>query len=119
MQNISAHLTKLPPWPVVPPRLRATAAVAGLAVLSLVFERELWPNTPSAGAMGWGLLLLALVAAGPQVALVLWWWPAAYAGPRWLKLLFQLLARGAALGLLTLEASGCLVAALAWLASGR
>lgn len=98
----------LPPWPVVPPQLWATAAVAALAVLSLVFDRELWPHTPRAEAVSGAVLLGALVVAGPQVARVLWDWPLAYAGPRWLGVLFGVGARAAALGLLVLEALGCL-----------
>ena len=108
----------LPPWPVVPPRLWATAVGAVLAVFSLVFQRELWPHTPGAVAASGAMLLLALVAAGPQVAAVLWRWPAAYAGPRWLRVLFWAAARGAALGLLVLEALCCLAALVLALACG-
>ncbi len=101
----------LPPWPVVPPRLWATAAVAMLAGLSLFFEHELWSHTPSAGSVSFALLLGALVAAGPQVAQVLWRWPLAYAGPRWMGVLFEAGARAVAVGLLVLEALCCLVLA--------
>ncbi|MGI4884365.1 MAG: hypothetical protein ACRYFR_05335 [Janthinobacterium lividum] len=107
----------LPPWPVVPSRLWATAAVAALAVLSLALRRELWPHTPRAEAVSKAVLLGALVAAGPQVARVLWRWPAAYAGPRWLSMLFAMGARAAAIGLLMLEALGCLALAVLVLAS--
>ncbi|OGX91169.1 hypothetical protein [Hymenobacter coccineus] len=74
----------LPPWPVVPPLLWATAAVAALAVLSLVLGRELWSDPSRAESVNTALLLGALVVAGPQVTQVLWAWSAAYAGPRWL-----------------------------------
>lgn len=106
LPTVSRRAEWLPPWPVVPPRLWATAGVAALALASLVFERELWSSPRRAAPVA--VLLLALVAAGPQVALVLWGWPAAYAGPRWLGTLLGLAARGAALGLLLLEAACCL-----------
>lgn len=108
----------LPPWPVVPPLLWATAAVAALAVLSLALRRELWPHTPRAEFASEVVLLGALVAAGPQAARVLWAWPLAYAGPRWLSMLFAIGARAAAVGLLVLEALGCLALAVLVLASG-
>ncbi|TPG67327.1 hypothetical protein [Hymenobacter nivis] len=101
----------LPPWPVVPPLLWATAAVAVLAVLSLVFKHELWTRPGRAGSGSAAVLLGALVVAGPQVARVLWNWPAAYAGPRWLGILFEVGTRAAAVGLLVLELLGCLVLA--------
>lgn len=100
----------LPPWPVLPPRLWATAGVAALALASLVFGHELWSSPRHAEPVGVAVFLLALVAAGPQVALVLWGWPAAYAGPRWLGVVFTLAARGGALGLLVLETVCCLSA---------
>ncbi|AMJ66855.1 hypothetical protein AXW84_16535 [Hymenobacter sp. PAMC 26628] len=97
---------------MVPPRLWATAAVAALAVLSLVFERELWTRPGPAWLVSAAMLLGALVAAGPQMAWVLWRWPAAYAGPRWLGILFEIGARAVAVGLLVLEALCCLGLAL-------
>ncbi|MFD1469209.1 hypothetical protein ACFQ48_13325 [Hymenobacter caeli] len=97
----------LPPWPVVPPRLWATAGVAGLAVLSLTFEHELWSNTLYAEAINWAVLLGALAAAGPQIALMLWRWPAAYVGPWWLGVLFVAGARALAVWLLVMEVLGC------------
>ncbi len=107
----SRPLRWLPPWPVVPPRLWATAAVAALAVLSLVLGREMWSNPGRAASVSTALLLGALVAAGPQVARVLWCWPLAYAGPRWVGVLFEVGARAAAVGLLVLEGLCCLVLA--------
>ena len=104
----------LPPWPVVPPRLWATAAAVALAVFSLVFSRELWSNPGAAGFVSGAVLLVALLVAGPQVAQVLWRWPTAYAGPWWLGVLFEVGARATAVGLLMLEVLGCLaLAALA------
>jgi hypothetical protein len=112
-RRMSSRLARwLPPWPVVPPLLWATAAVAALAVLSLAFGRELWSNPSRARSVSEDVLLGALVVAGPQVALVLWNWPLAYAGPRWLGVLFEVGARAAALGLLGLEALCCLGLAL-------
>ncbi|MEJ7660346.1 MAG: hypothetical protein WKG07_12380 [Hymenobacter sp.] len=84
---------------------------AALAVLSLALQRELWPHTPRAEAVSGAVLLGALVAAGPQVARVLWDWPAAYAGPWWLGVLLVAGARAAAVWLLIVEGVGCL-----WLA---
>ena len=78
---------QLPARPVVPPLLWLTAAGCGMAILSLVFEAEIWPHHPQ--ATGWGRALLAglLLAAGIQSIQVLWRWPAPYLGPaglRWL-----------------------------------
>ena len=117
LPTVSRRAEWLPPWPVVPPRLWATAGVAALALASLVFERELWSSPRRAAPVGVAVLLLALVAAGPQVAQVLWRWPAAYAGPRWLGVVFTLAVRAGALGLLVLETACCLVALL--LLAGR
>lgn len=51
------------------------------------------------------------MAAGPQVALVMWHWPEACARPQWLGALFEMGARAAALGLLVLKMLGCLAPA--------
>ncbi len=80
----------LPPWPVVPPRLWATLAGCGLAVLSLVFEREIWWQHPQARSWGWALLCGLLLAAGAQTIPVLWQWPDTYQGPALLRPLFRL-----------------------------
>ena len=89
----------LPPWPVVPARLWLTGAGAGLAVLNLIFERELWPGHPQAGRWGWATLALLLLAGGGQALVVLWRWPAAYAGPRWVRLVLRGLVWPACLGI--------------------
>lgn len=80
-------------------------------------RRELWPHTPRAGEASVAVLLGALVVAGPQAARVLWNWPLAHAGPRWLSVLFAVGARAAAVGLLVLEALGVLALVASALAS--
>ena len=76
---------QLPSRPVVPPLLWLTAAGCGMAILSLVFEAEIWPHHPQ--ATGWGRALLAglLLAAGIQSIQALWRWPAPYPGPAGLR----------------------------------
>ena len=72
---------QLPSRPVVPPLLWLTAAGCGMAILSLVFEAEIWSYHPQAA--GWSRALLAglLLAAGIQSIQALWRWPAPYPGP--------------------------------------
>ena len=89
----------LPPWPVVPARLWLAGAGAGLAVLNLIFERELWPGHPQAGRWGWAALALLLQAGGGQVLVVLWRWLAAYIGPDWKRLVLRGLLWLACLGI--------------------
>ena len=76
---------QLPSRPVVPPLLWLTAAGCGMAILSLVFEAEIWPYHPHAASWGRALLAGLLLAAGIQSIQALWRWPAPYPGPAGLR----------------------------------
>ena len=89
----------LPPWPVVPARLWLTGAGAGLALLSLIFRQEIWPSHPQAQLWSWATLILLVQAGGIQAIGVLWRWPAAYAGPGWMRLLVHGVAWAAGIGI--------------------
>lgn len=79
----------LPGWPRVPPRLWLTAGLGALAGMNLLFIREIWPHTPSAGLVFRLFTLAAMLAGFCQLVLLLQAWTKAYAGPWWAKLLFR------------------------------
>lgn len=91
------------PWPVVPPRLWGTAAASAVAIASLVFNQELWPHHPQAVRWSWLALLVLLQAGAIQVIFVLWDWPAACAGPAWMRLLVRALVLAAITGIAVVQ----------------
>ena len=113
MENSSRRNAWRLPCPVVPPQLWLTGAAIGVAGLSLFFENELWPNHPQATMWSWSALAMLLQAAAVQTIAVLWRWPAAYAGPRWVRWLIRAAAGavglGIALSMLLLAVGSCLV----------
>jgi len=88
----------LPHWPAVPARLWLTGAGVALAGLSLLFEQEIWPNSPQAAFWTWVVLTLLLLAGGLQTIGVLLRWPMSYSGPRWLRLALGCVALALGLG---------------------
>lgn len=88
----------LPHWPEVPARLWGTGAGLALVGLSLLFEQEIWPNSPQAEFWTWVALTLLLVAGGLQTIGVLLRWPMSYSGPRWLRWALECVSLGLGLG---------------------
>lgn len=85
-----------PPWPVVPPLLWGTLAAVVLAGLNLIFQDEIWLGSEKK-QLSVHFLWLLLVLTGPQMAQLLWRWPAPPDAPNWWQLLFWLSTRCAAL----------------------
>ncbi|WP_460609055.1 hypothetical protein [Hymenobacter terrigena] len=77
----------LPPWPVVPPRLRFTAAGVVVAGFSIHFQNEIWPHYAKAQQWSWIVMGLLLEAAGVQIIQLLTAWVRGYRGPVWAPLL--------------------------------
>lgn len=115
MMNKTPLLRWSLPWPVVPPRLWGTALASAVAIASLVFNHEIWPHHPQ--ALQWSSLALVVLlqAGGLQVMLVLWNWPAAFAGPGWLRLLLRVVVLAAIAGIAMAQVAvlgvGCFVLA--------
>jgi hypothetical protein len=91
------------PWPVVPPRLWGTAAASAVAIISLVFNQEIWPHHPQAKQWSWLVLALLLQAGAIQIIMVLWGWPAAFAGPGWMRLLLRAVVLAAIVGIAVVQ----------------
>jgi hypothetical protein len=89
----------LAPGPEIPLRLWLTGAAIGLVILSLVFNKELWPNHRQSISWGLASLALLLVAAGGQAIAVLKRWGDHYAGPAWMRLLIRVVAAIISIGI--------------------
>lgn len=76
-----------PQWPVMPPRLRLTAAATVVVGLSLYFQQEIWPHHPRAEPWGWLALSVLMQFGGIQLIKALWVWVGEYRGPRWGQLI--------------------------------
>lgn len=88
----------LPAWPVVPARLWLMVAAVAVAAVNLCFYSEIWPNTLGAYRL-WQVVALASAAVlGAELLLVLWRWPLAYTGPRWVRFLFRTVMLGVVVG---------------------
>jgi hypothetical protein len=81
----------LPGWPVVPSALWLTSSAVILLIVNLCIVAEVWPHTPAAVPTSQALLVLLLLAGGGQIVVMLWKWARMYNGPKWMRLLLQLI----------------------------
>ncbi|WP_201981429.1 hypothetical protein [Hymenobacter rubidus] len=101
--------------PELPPRLWLTGLAIGLAILSLIFRKELWPHHRQALSWNLALLALLLLAAGGQTMAALKQWAVSCAGPAWLRLLIRAVSTVVSIGIAILMMPllvVCLIASL-------
>lgn len=89
----------LPAWPVVPAQLWLTGAGAMLAVLSLVFRREIWSAHVPALEWSWVTLVVMVQAAGVQLIKMMFRWLNTYVGPGWMRLIMHWVAWTGSIGI--------------------